>query len=107
MRTGMRQGMQALIDEEVRLIVDEGYETAKRILNEKREDLENLAQGLLEYETLTGSEIQRVIDGESIHRDDDGADLPPGDDGSKITAVPKTGKKPKSDPDPGMEPQPQ
>ena len=51
-----------------RRLVDEGYETAKRILTEKREDLERLAKGLLEYETLTGSEITRVIAGEPLKR---------------------------------------
>jgi cell division protease FtsH len=45
---------QEAIDQEVRRIIDEAYETAKSILTEKREDLERLAQGLLEYETLTG-----------------------------------------------------
>jgi cell division protease FtsH len=43
----------------VKALVDEGYETAKRILTEKRDDLERLAQGLLEYETLTGPKSRR------------------------------------------------
>jgi cell division protease FtsH len=57
---------QKKIDEEVKRIVDEGYETAKRILTEQRDELERLAQGLLEYETLTGPEIGRVIRGEPL-----------------------------------------
>ena len=62
-----------LIDQEVRKLVDEGYETAKRILTEKRDDLDRLANGLLEYETLTGKEITRVINGQPLNRggDDD------------------------------------
>ena len=62
-----------LIDAEVRALVDEGYETARRILTEKRDDLERLANGLLEYETLTGKEIGRVIAGLPLNRggDDD------------------------------------
>ncbi|PIP97300.1 MAG: cell division protein FtsH, partial [Rhodobacterales bacterium CG18_big_fil_WC_8_21_14_2_50_71_9] len=47
---------QQLIDAEVRRLIDDGYVTAKRILSEKRDDLERLARGLLEYETLTGKE---------------------------------------------------
>ena len=39
---------QERIDEEVRKLVDEGYETAKQILTEKNEDLVRLAEGLLE-----------------------------------------------------------
>ena len=93
-----------MIDNEIRRIVDDGYETAKRILTEKSEDLERLAQGLLEYETLTGPEIQRVIDGLPLNRDDDddGVETPPS--GPSITAIPKT-RKPK-EPDAGLEPEP-
>ena len=60
-----------LIDAEVRVLVDEGYETAKRILTEKRDDLDRLAHGLLEYETLTGKEITRVINGQPLNRGSD------------------------------------
>ncbi|GAA5065085.1 ATP-dependent zinc metalloprotease FtsH [Roseibacterium beibuensis] len=96
---------QKIIDDKVKELVDEGYETAKRILTEKRDDLERLAQGLLEYETLTGNEIQKVINGEPLNRGDDSDDASTGGTPS-ITAVPKT-KKPKSDPDTGgFEPEP-
>ena len=91
---------QKLIDAEVRKIVDEGYATAKRILTEKRDDLEALAQGLLEYETLTGSEIQKVIAGEPLNRGDDGDDASASGGTPSITAVPKT-RRPKADPDGG------
>src|SRR5210317_2628533 len=80
---------QKIIDDKVKELVDQGYETAKRILTEKRDDLERLAQGLLEYETLTGSEITRVIAGEPLNRGDDGYDTGTGG-GASITAIPKT-----------------
>ena len=51
------------IDAEVKRLVHEGYESAKRILNERREDLETLAKALLEWETLSGDEIIKVIQG--------------------------------------------
>ena len=38
-----------------------GYERAKKILKEKIEDLHKLAKALLVYETLTGSEIEDLI----------------------------------------------
>jgi len=96
---------QELIDAEVRRIVDEGYETAKRILTEKAQDLENLAQGLLEYETLTGIEISRVIEGKPLNRGENGDDdKPDPGNAASITAVPKT--KPRRKPDSGMEPEP-
>jgi cell division protease FtsH len=56
------------IDNEVRAFVDHAYAEAKRILSERRDDLEALAQGLLEYETLSGDEIQQVLRGEKIIR---------------------------------------
>ncbi len=97
---------QKLIDEEVRRFIDEGYETAKRILTEQSADLERLAEGLLEYETLTGGEIKRVIAGEALNRGDDTEDDTPPSGGSSVTAIPKTKpKKPKS-PDKGLEPDP-
>ncbi|MCA1774320.1 MAG: ATP-dependent zinc metalloprotease FtsH [Loktanella sp.] len=96
----------AASDIKVKEIVDEGYKTAKRILTEKRDDLERLAQGLLEYETLTGNEIARVIAGESLNRGDDADDTPPSG-GSSITAIPKTKPRKPREPDSGgMEPEP-
>ena len=86
---------QESIDDEVRRIVEEGYETAKRILVEKRDDLERLATGLLEYETLTGEEITKVIAGETLGRDEDGLDKESGSGLRSYGGVPKTtpGKK--------------
>ncbi|PHQ83148.1 MAG: cell division protein FtsH [Thalassobium sp.] len=95
---------QKIIDDKVKEIIDTGYETAKRILTEKADELERLAQGLLEYETLTGNEITKVIAGEPLNRGDDADDTPPSG-GSSVTAIPKTKpKKPKSDG--GLEPEP-
>jgi cell division protease FtsH len=49
------------IDSEIKRLVEEGYHEAHRILSEKRADLETLAKGLLESETLTGEEIKDVL----------------------------------------------
>ena len=64
-----------------------------------------MAQGLLEYETLTGDEIKRVMNGESPGDSDDRNDK--SDEGSapSVTAIPKTKAK-KSPPEGGMEPEP-
>ena len=99
---------QKMIDDKVKELVDEGYETAKRILTEKYDDLERLAQGLLEYETLTGNEITRVIAGEPLGRGDDDEDTPSDTGGTaSVTAIPKTKPKSKpSDDDGGLEPEP-
>jgi cell division protease FtsH len=92
---------QKLIDDEVKKIVDEGYARAKQILTEKNEDLHRLAKGLLEYETLTGEQIGRVIAGLPLAAVDDGMNPPPSSGGGDILAVPKTrARKPKVDPSP-------
>ncbi len=98
---------QKAIEDEVRRLIDEGYITAKRILTEKSVEFERLAQGLLEYETLTGEEIIHVINGRPLNRGGDQDDLPTGGTGASVTAVPKTGKVRPAAAGPEMEPQPQ
>ena len=97
---------QRVIEEEVRQIIDTGYDTAKRILTEKGEEWERLAQGLLEYETLTGDEIQKVISGESLNRPEDGGSPPPSGDKPRMSSIPKTGRDRWDETDGGAEPQP-
>ena len=52
------------IDNEIRRLIDEAYSEAKRIITEKHHEFVALAEGLLEYETLTGDEIKALIRGE-------------------------------------------
>lgn len=56
------------IDKEIRKVVEDGYARAKHLLDEHRGQLESLAQALLEYETLSGDEIKKVLAGEGIDR---------------------------------------
>ncbi len=98
-----------LIEEEVKRLIDDAYQRAYDILTEKKENWERLAEGLLEYETLTGEEIERVIRGEPPEADDDGpGSAPEKDDKPSLTAIPKT--KPKAPRggagDGGLEPEP-
>ncbi|TIS75672.1 MAG: ATP-dependent metallopeptidase FtsH/Yme1/Tma family protein [Mesorhizobium sp.] len=92
-----------IIDAEVRRLIDEAYSTAKSILTKKKKEWIALAQGLLEYETLSGEEIKQLIAGHKPARDL-GDDTPP----SRGSAVPKSGSRRKKGPEPegGMEPQP-
>jgi cell division protease FtsH len=91
------------IDSEIRRLVEEGYNEATKILTEKRADLEALAKGLLEFETLSGDEIQDLLNGKKPNRE---SVLEP--TGPRTSAVPPAGKpRPRPDPDPGLEPQPQ
>ncbi len=82
------------IDAEVRRLVDWGYNEAKRILTERRDDLEVLAKGLIEYETLSGDEIIALMKGEKPTREDA---VPPPSSGPS-SALPTIGKKPSAPP---------
>ena len=65
-----------IIDAEVRRLIDEAYSTAKPILTKKKKEWIALAEGLLEYETLSGEEIKQLIAGKKPSRDL-GDDTPP------------------------------
>ena len=93
-----------LIESEVKRLIDEGYKRAHEILTENSDGFERLAQGLLEYETLTGEEIKRVMNGELPNAGDDEDD--DADQGNaSVTAIPKAKPK-KSPPEGDMEPEP-
>ena len=81
-----------MIDAEVKRLVIEGYDKAKQILTDHAGELEAVAQALLEYETLTGDEIQKVIRGEQIDRPDAADKLPPLGAGG-VSGLPKTGRR--------------
>jgi cell division protease FtsH len=59
-----------LIDSEVKRFVEQGLGRARQLLSDHIDQLHTIAQALLEYETLTGEEIKRLIAGEDIGRDD-------------------------------------
>ena len=97
-----------IIDAEVRRLIEEAHDTARKVLTRKKKDWIALAEGLLEYETLSGNEIKQLLAGEKPSRDM-GDDTP----ASRGSAVPKAGPagakggKKGDEPDSGMEPQPQ
>ncbi|AFR26775.1 cell division protein ftsH [Bartonella quintana RM-11] len=75
-----------MIDAEVRKLIDAAYTSATKILKTKKKEWFALAQGLLEYETLTGAEINEIIAGKPPSRTqkDENASL-------RTSSVPKTG----------------
>ncbi|MGR3723511.1 ATP-dependent zinc metalloprotease FtsH [Abyssibius alkaniclasticus] len=95
-----------LIEKEVKELIQSGYEHARQILLDNEEEFERLAQGLLEYETLTGDEIRRVMDGKPPQPGDDEPDGKAEAAAPSVTSLPKAGKKPKSDSGPTPEPEP-
>ena len=77
------------IDAEVRRLVEWGNAEATRILTERKDDLEILAQGLLEYETLSGDEIIALLKGIKPVRDDSAGRTPAGGPSSALPAIGK------------------
>ncbi len=77
-----------LIDDEVHGLIDEAEERARSILTEHRDDLEKLTQALLEYETLSGTEVNALLKGEPIFRPD--PDDTENEEGAR-TSVPSSG----------------
>jgi cell division protease FtsH len=93
-----------LIEEEVKRFIQDGYERAFQILTDHKEEWDRLAQGLLEYETLTGDEIKRVMKGEPPQAgDDEDGDEDQGN--ASVTAIPKAKPK-KSPPESDLAPEP-
>jgi cell division protease FtsH len=91
------------IDAEIKRLVEQGYAEATRILQDKRADLETLAKGLLEYETLNGEEIRDLFNGKPPVRDTAEPVTP-----ARGSPVPSAGRgRPRGEPDAGLEPQPQ
>ena len=62
----MSEDTARLVDAEIKALVTEGHEKALKLLQEKSGEWERLAQALMEYETLTGEDIDKVIKGEPI-----------------------------------------
>jgi cell division protease FtsH len=60
---------QKIVDSEILRFVEEGYERAYKILTSKKDDLDKLAHGLIEYETLSGDEIKDLLEGKIPTRD--------------------------------------
>ena len=60
----------------MRRIVDEAYGDATKILKKFNIELERLAQGLLEYETLNEEEIKIINEGGTLSRSDEDDDQP-------------------------------
>jgi cell division protease FtsH len=92
------------IDGEIKRLVQAGHDEARQVLTARRDDLEVLAKGLLEFETLTGDEIKDLLNGKRPSRESVIEPATP-----RGSAVPPAGK-PRPRPEPGIggvEPQPQ
>ena len=90
------------IEEEVRKLIQHGKDEARRIMTDYKDQWTAIAEGLLEYETLTGEELNDLLNGKPPTRPDE-PDEPQG----PASAVPVIGKRRKNRGDePGGEPEP-
>ncbi len=80
------------VDSEIRKIVDKGYERARKVLTEKIDDLHKLAKALLTYETLSGEEIENLINKNVYPKDKEDIKVEDNDKGSALSSL---GLKPK------------
>ncbi|MBO9498946.1 MAG: ATP-dependent zinc metalloprotease FtsH [Novosphingobium sp.] len=91
-RTMMSSETNKLIDAEIRKLVDDAHARATQLLTEHRDELELLAQALLEFETLTGEEIDELLKTGKIDR----PEQPSGPSSVRPvrgSAIPKAGKR--------------
>ncbi len=79
-----------LIDDEVKAFVDEGYKTAEEILRKNEKELHTLAQGLIEYETLSGDEIKDLLKGKELYKYNAKSNTKPM---ARSSSLPKAGEK--------------
>src|SRR5476649_2489537 len=75
-----------IIDQEVRRLIEEGEQSARKILTERIDELHKIAKALLEFETLSKDEIGQILRGEAIVRDDTGG-AGPGTDRRRRSSV--------------------
>ncbi|WP_312262128.1 ATP-dependent zinc metalloprotease FtsH [Candidatus Igneacidithiobacillus taiwanensis] len=65
------------VDEEVRAIIQERYQVARKLIEENREIVERMARALLKYETLDANQVNDLMAGRDPR--------PPQDSGSPVT----------------------
>ena len=84
------EATQQKIDREIKRLIDEAYQKAKSILLEKRDTLEAVAKGLLEFETLDAKHIREIMEHGSIQNPPAGPEppqLPPSADKDKKSSA--------------------
>jgi cell division protease FtsH len=81
------------IDQEVKRIISEQYDRAKKILSDNKEAMENLTQALLERETLDSVQIRRIAAGLPLD-DDSGSQVNDNNDGTPQKVEDETSKNP-------------
>jgi cell division protease FtsH len=77
------------IDEQVKKLVEYGYQRARRVIEERSDALERIALALLEREVLDGSEVHQLIDGQTLAALPPPVQKPPSGDGTQQVIKPE------------------
>lgn len=96
MGKGYSENIAAEIDNEIRDIVDEAYETARRILSDHMDELHKVAAVLMEREKISGDEFKTLMEG---------GQLPPFDLGKTDSASAQTNTAAPQAAEPAVQPQ--
>ena len=88
---GYSEDIASEIDHEIRDIVDEGYETARRILTEHMPELHKVAAVLMEREKISGEEFETLMKGGTLPPFDLGEKRGAADQGNQDTAADDAG----------------
>ncbi len=98
--TNISEETAQLVDSEVRSLIENGEQTARRILREHVDELHAVATALLEHETLSGDDVAAVLRGERVVREAPPSDTPSAKPAP--TSVPGVSRPPS-----GLSPEPQ
>ncbi|RRQ51616.1 ATP-dependent zinc metalloprotease FtsH [Sphingorhabdus wooponensis] len=90
-RSAMSDETARKIDAEIRKLVEGGHKRATDLLTEHNDQLQLLANALLEFETLSGDEINQLLETGKFERDD-GKVVKPSSIPTVGTAIPKAGR---------------
>ncbi len=81
------------IDEQVKKLVEGGYNNARKVIEEHAPALERIALALLEREVLDGSEVIQLIDGKELRAYQRPNPPTPPSDGAQQVIKPETGRR--------------
>ncbi len=83
----MSEKMAQLIDDEIRQVIDRNYQRAEDILKSHMDVLHNMAQALMDWETIDKLQIDRLLSGEKIEPPEEEPEDEPEELKSKETEV--------------------
>jgi cell division protease FtsH len=81
------------IDEQVKKLVESGYNNARKVIEEHAPALERIALALLEREVLDGGEVTQLIDGKELRAYQRPTPPAPPSDGAQQVIKPEAGRR--------------